>query len=73
MKIELGGGAYLEPDEGPRDTWFHKRIVQSEKIPNTKSGRTAILECGHRIMMFGNIERAGGVALCTQCRDGAQS
>ena len=33
MKVVLGNGAYLEPDEGPRTSCFHKRIV-STKPPN---------------------------------------
>lgn len=71
MKIDLGYGATLEPDEGPRDTPFHKRIVSTQRIPNTQTGRQALLECGHLVMAFGNIEHANGVALCTKCRDEA--
>jgi hypothetical protein len=33
MKIDLGRGAYLEPDEGPRNTRWHMRIERSERIP----------------------------------------
>lgn len=69
MKVDLGGGAYLEPDEGPRDTRFHKRIVSTKRIPNTRAGHYAALECGHQVMTFGNLSHAEGVALCTQCRD----
>jgi hypothetical protein len=69
MKIDLGHGAYLEPEEGPRDTPFHKRIVATERIPNTKVGHMLTLECGHRSMAFGNLEHAAGVVLCMQCRD----
>lgn len=70
MKVALGSGAFLEPDEGPRTSFFHKRIVSTKPIPNTQSGRVVNLECGHRVMTFGNLEHAGGVVLCTQCRDG---
>jgi hypothetical protein len=71
LKIDLGGGAYLEPDEGPRDSAFHKRIVKTRPIPGTRSGNTCTLECGHQVQTFGKLDHAGGVALCTQCRDAA--
>lgn len=60
--------------EGPeeRNTQFHKRIVNVKPIPNTKSGHYADLECGHRVMTFGDLNLTGGVALCMQCRDGAK-
>jgi len=69
MKIDLGGGNYLEPDEGPRDTKFHKRIVATSRIPETRVGHYLDLECGHRTVAFGRLELAGGVVLCTACRD----
>lgn len=71
MKTDLGGGAYLEPDEEPRNTTYHKRIIRVTRIPNTKVGHRAVLECGHEVMMFGNLTYADGVALCTRCRDEA--
>jgi hypothetical protein len=70
MKVDLGHGAYLEPDEGPRNTAFHKRIVKSAPIATTRSGYFHDLECGHRVMTFGNLEHVNGVILCTACRDG---
>jgi hypothetical protein len=70
MKINLGHGAYLEPDEGPRDTLFHKRIVKVERIANTRVGNWCVLECGHRAMTFGDLTHCGGVLLCMQCRNG---
>jgi hypothetical protein len=70
VKIALdSGGSYLEPDEGPRNTRFHKRIVRIERIPNTRAGNNVTLECGHGVQTFGNLEHAGGVVLCTKCRD----
>jgi len=66
MKIDLGDGSYLEPDEEPRNSPFHKRIIKVSLVPNT---RYADLECGHRVMMLGNLGHAAGVVLCTQCRD----
>jgi len=52
-----------------RNTPFHKRILSVEPIPNTKSGHWGKLECGHRVMLFGDYERLDGVALCMHCRD----
>ena len=72
MKIDLGHGAYLEPDEEPRSSTHHKRIVSAAPIPGTRCGNYANLECGHRVMTFGNLGHADGVVLCTQCRDGEQ-
>ena len=71
MKIPVGGGAYLEPDEGPRDTRFHMRIIGTTPIPNTRAGYYLDLACGHRVMTFGRLEHAGGVVLCADCRDRA--
>jgi hypothetical protein len=68
-KIDLGDGSYLEPDEGPRDTRFHKRIMRTRPIIGSRAGHWCDLECGHRIMSFGNLAHAAGVVLCTQCRD----
>lgn len=76
MKIAVGNDAYLEPDEGPRDTPFHMRIVRIERIPNTRVGNNVTLECGHGVQTFGNLAHAevGGVVrlLCTKCRDLAE-
>ncbi len=70
MRIDLGGGAYLEPEEGDRrNTRFHMRIVATAPIPNTRCGHYARLDCGHCVMLFGNLEMAGGVALCAVCRE----
>jgi hypothetical protein len=71
MKIDLGGGAYLEPDEDPRESRFHMGIVCTERIPNTRVGHYAALTCGHRVLLFGDPALAGGRVLCTQCRDAA--
>ncbi|HEY1242198.1 MAG TPA: hypothetical protein VGF16_16655 [Bryobacteraceae bacterium] len=50
MKIPLGHGAYPEPDEGPRDSPFHKRMVRWKPIPNTRTGRMVELECGQEAL-----------------------
>lgn len=69
MKIPLGGGSYLEPDEAPRNSRYHMRIVRTEPIRGTRSGHNVTLECGHGVTTFGDLDRAGGVLLCTKCRD----
>jgi hypothetical protein len=69
MKIDLGHGAYLEPDEGPRNSPWHRRILSADPIPNTRSGQWLTLECGHRSMAFGNLAHAEGRVMCLQCRD----
>lgn len=70
MKIALdNGGSYLEPDEGPRDSRFHKRIIATSRMHNTIAGHYCDLECGHRVITFGDLRHAAGVVLCTQCRD----
>ena len=68
-RFHLGHGATLEPDLPPRDTKHHKRIIGIAPLTGTRSGNMADLECGHRVMTFGRLEHAGGVVLCTQCRD----
>lgn len=70
MKIALdSGGSYLEPDEGPRSTRFHKRILRVEKIPGFRSASNVTLECGHGVQAFGDLSHAGGVLFCAKCRD----
>jgi hypothetical protein len=69
MKIDLGHGSYLEPDEEPRNSEFHKVIVAAVLIPGTRTGHNVLLQCGHTVQTFGNLEYAKGVAFCTQCRD----
>ena len=72
MKVDFGNGAYLESDDEPRDTVFHKRITRVSPLPNTRSGHMVTLECGHRAMTFGDLDHCGGVVLCTECRDRAE-
>lgn len=68
-KIPLGGGAYIEPDEGPRTSRFHKKIARIDPITGTRTGNWIVLECGHTVQAFGRIAHADGVILCTACRD----
>jgi hypothetical protein len=70
MKIALdSGGSYLEPDEGPRNTPYHKNIVRVERIPFTRTGNNVTLGCGHTVQAFGSLTHAEGVIFCTKCRD----
>jgi hypothetical protein len=62
----------LEPDPEPRTSPHHKRILETKRIENTKTGNYARLECGHWVIMFGRLELAGGVAFCRECRDTAR-
>ena len=63
----------IEPERPEdRDTEFHKRITAYRRIPNTRSGHYVVLECGHQVMTFGNLEHAQGKALCVRCREGVQ-
>jgi len=71
MKIPLGDGSYLEPDEEPRDTPWHKRIVATKPIENTRTGNWCELECGHTVQTFGDLAHANGRILCMVCRGGA--
>lgn len=71
MKIDFGHGVYLEPDPGPHNSRFHKRIVGVAPIPGTQAGHRLTLECGHRPMAFGDLKHIDGVVLCVDCRDQA--
>jgi hypothetical protein len=67
MKYDPPDGGCLYPDKGPRDTIFHKAVLRAEPVPNTLCGHWLDLECGHRVMAFGDLAHAGGVVLCDQC------
>jgi hypothetical protein len=68
-KIDLGNGSYLEPDEEPRQTLYHRQIVSAAAIPGTRSGHKTLLSCGHEVTTFGNLAHAAGILLCIRCRD----
>ncbi len=53
MRIDLPGGAFLETTEGR--TPFHKRIVRMKLIRGRKNQRRCWLECGHVVLLFGDI------------------
>jgi len=73
MKIDAGGGAFIEDDEGDRDTPFHMRVMRVTPVPNTRQGNYLDLACGHRVMSFGDLELLDGLVLCTACRDAAEA
>jgi hypothetical protein len=69
LTIPLPGGGYLEGDSGSRDSLFHRKIVSSTRIPNTRTGQDHLLECGHHVQSYGDLSAADGWLLCTECRD----
>jgi hypothetical protein len=69
---ENSAGRRCLPDEGPRDSRWHKHIVNIEPIANTCDGNWVLLECGHGITTFGDLAPARGVILCTKWRDLAE-
>lgn len=69
IAIMHAAGTHMEPDLGPRNTRFHRKIIRTVAIPNTRVGHTANLECGHTVQMFGRLDLANGVVFCQQCFD----
>lgn len=61
----------ITPDPEPRNSPFHKKIAQIDLIPDRASRRLVILECGHRFLVFGNIDHANGVLFCEECQKNA--
>lgn len=61
----------LEPDPAPRKSQWHKRIVGTRPIPNTRTGHYLRLECGHWVQTFGDLDLLQGRVLCTECREAA--
>lgn len=55
----------LEPDLGP--TRYHRRITGTHPVPGHSNRRTATLECGHVVLIFGARELPKEV-LCVECR-----
>lgn len=66
-----GKGTRIEGERADeRNSPFHKKIVGEQlAIPHTKTGRHALLECGHVVHLWG-VESPDGKALCMKCRDG---
>jgi len=70
MKLYDDGRLKIEgerPDE--RNTIYHKRIVRTSRVPGTRSGNYCFLECGHRVMTFGDLALLNGVTMCERCRE----
>jgi hypothetical protein len=57
LKIDFGHGAYLEGSGGKLTKW-HRRPIKVTALANTSSGRVVLLECGHKVMTFGDLEHA---------------
>ncbi len=69
MKIYDDGRLKIEVERAEdRNTPFHKRIVRTRRVPGTKSGNHVFLECGHRVMTFGDLALTNGVAMCERCK-----
>ena len=73
VRIPVGGGGYIEPDEGPRNSPYHMKNYDDPKYSqHARSGHHLRLECGHEVQTFGDLSHCGGVILCTTCRDARQ-
>jgi hypothetical protein len=64
----------FEPDFGVGP--FHRKVVETRPIPNTRTGSINRLECGHVTQSFGDMEHARResgemMVLCMACRDAA--
>lgn len=49
---------------------FLRAITAQVAIPNSRSGLSLTLECGHMVQSYGslsNLDELGGKVLCTQC------
>ena len=66
-KIDLGQGHYIRAIESTRNSPGARRILRAEPVPDTKSGNWLDLDCGHRVMAFGNLDHAKGFIVCEQC------
>jgi hypothetical protein len=74
MKIQFPFGSYFEPDHGPGNSPFHKRIVHMAPVQETRDALMLDLECGHKALAFGgDIKQLSGVLFCMQCQDTLRS
>jgi len=67
MRINIGG-SFIEPDEGPRNTIFHRRIVREEEVVNMPCAKVLLLDCGHRVVAIGRVELCEGRVFCLYCK-----
>ena len=61
----------IEADDPEKWREFRKRIVSTERVKGTRTGTWVVLECGHRVAAFGDLDLAGGTVLCQECRAAA--
>jgi len=69
MRIDLGGGAYME--SGEEDARFMRGVAGRRPLGGARCGHLLTLDCGHAVMMFGNIQTLPPLLLCVVCRDEA--
>ena len=64
----------IRPDSD-RDGPFHRAIVESSPIPDTRTGKVCRLSCGHVVKTFGGLALLGPDAkvLCERCEAEAAS
>lgn len=68
MVIDFGYGQYVEA-AGPR-TEYHRRIVETRKLPGVLDAYRVTLECGHRAEAFDATSYPQGrMVLCKECQD----
>jgi len=71
---DLAPGITMRPVyEANRSSPFYKRIVGKSWIIGTLTGYTVTLECGHSLMIFGNLDSANWLAYCTECEEATSS
>ena len=46
---------------------YVRRIVEIRPLSNTRAGNWLTLECGHRVMAFGDLAHCEGWVLCLEC------
>lgn len=58
------------PDPPPRDTAYHRQITSSKQLGEFKSAHELTLDCGHQMIMFGDLAHLEGRAYCSACVKG---
>lgn len=47
---------------------FQCKILEVKPMPNTRSGRWLLLDCGHTLTAFGEVQtEEGGTVYCLSC------
>jgi hypothetical protein len=58
----------MEP-EGPQHRKYHRKILEKTRIPNTRAGWNVVLECNHRIQIYGDHKQVGPTVFCQACKN----